>query len=77
VAVILSGANADGSSGLYAVKARGGHTIAQDPLEASSPQMPSAAIERGLVDEILTADGIAQRLRTLCQSPFEFQGTAP
>ena len=67
VAVILSGANADGAKGLKAVKVAGGHTIAQDPHDATSPQMPQAAINTGAVDEVLRADSIAQRLVTLCQ----------
>lgn len=67
VAVILSGANADGAKGLKAVKVAGGRTIAQEPQDAASPQMPQAAINTGAVDEILRTDCIAQRLVTLCQ----------
>lgn len=67
VTVILSGANADGAKGLKAVMVAGGHTIAQVPQEAASPQMPQAAINTGAVDEVLRADSIAQRLVTLCQ----------
>ena len=67
VAVILSGANADGAKGLIAVKAVGGYTIAQNPQDATSPQMPQAAIDTGAVDEVLRADSIARRLMTLCQ----------
>ncbi len=62
VAVILSGANADGAMGLLAVKAAGGHTLAQDPAGAASPLMPLAAIKVGAVDEILSPEGIALRL---------------
>lgn len=67
VAVTLSGANADGAKGLRAVKVAGGRTIAQEPQDAVSPQMPLAAINTGAVDEVLRADSIAQRLVTLCQ----------
>ena len=62
VAVILSGASADGAQGLNAVKAVGGRTIAQDPASAEIPLMPRAAIEAGAVDEVLQPAQIARRL---------------
>ncbi len=62
VAVLLSGANSDGVDGLAAVKAAGGRTIAQNPAGAESPWMPRAAIDAGVVDEILDVAAIAPRL---------------
>ena len=62
VAVLLSGANADGVDGLAAVKAAGGMTLAQNPAGAESPWMPQAAIDAGVVDEILDVAAIAPRL---------------
>lgn len=62
VAVILSGASADGAKGLRAVRAAGGRTIAQDPRTAESPFMPQAAIQTGAVDEVLSVADIARRL---------------
>lgn len=44
IAVVLTGANADGSLGVRRVKARGGRVIVQDPAEAAFPAMPLAAI---------------------------------
>ncbi len=61
-AVILSGANADGTQGLVAVKAAGGRTLAQHPASAESPAMPRSAIEAGIVDEVLRLEAIAPRL---------------
>ena len=46
IAVILTGANADGAEGLEAVQDAGGFTIVQDPAGAEKPEMPRAALER-------------------------------
>ena len=62
IAVILSGASADGTKGIWAVKEAGGLTIAQDPASAESPVMPQAAIDAGGVDEVLRLEEIGQRL---------------
>jgi two-component system, chemotaxis family, CheB/CheR fusion protein len=61
-AIILSGADADGSIGLTRVKERGGLTIAQDPSEAEFDGMPSASIATGMVDWILPAAEMPARL---------------
>jgi two-component system chemotaxis response regulator CheB len=53
VAVLLTGANHDGSRALERVKALGGHVLAEDPFHAESPTMPAAAIATGHVDRIL------------------------
>ena len=47
IGVILSGTGADGVSGLEAVKASGGVTLAQDPATAKFGSMPQAAIGGG------------------------------
>lgn len=62
IAVILSGANADGAKGMPAVKDAGGLTIAQDPASAESAVMPQTAIDTGEVDEVLRAEEIGPRL---------------
>jgi two-component system CheB/CheR fusion protein len=60
--VILSGGGADGSIGARAIAAAGGLVIAQDPTEASHPDMPENAIATGVVDFVLPAAGIAAAL---------------
>jgi two-component system CheB/CheR fusion protein len=53
VGMILSGAGADGTLGLRAIKENGGLTIVQEPSSAEQASMPRSAIETGLVDYIL------------------------
>lgn len=47
-AILLSGANEDGTAGLAAVHRAGGTTIVQDPSTAQFPRMPSAALDAGV-----------------------------
>ncbi len=65
VAIVLSGTGADGTLGLRRVKEHGGFAIAQDPAEAEYDAMPLSAIETGLVDLILAAAEMPDRLRAL------------
>lgn len=58
IAVLLTGASADGAQGLAAVKARGGRVIVQDPATAESGIMPAAGIAAAPVDYILPLDHI-------------------
>ncbi len=52
-AILLSGADRDGSMGIQQVKERGGFTLAQDPTAAAYPTMPQSAISTGFVDAIV------------------------
>ncbi|MBS0168989.1 MAG: PAS domain-containing protein [Nitrospira sp.] len=61
-AIILSGADGDGSTGIQYVKAQGGLTLAQDPGTSVRPTMPQCAIASGTVDEILRPRQMPQRL---------------
>lgn len=65
IAIILSGANADGAKGMRAVWEAGGLTIAQEPASAEYPVMPKAAIDAGVVNEVLSAENIGKRLANL------------
>ncbi|GAB3889060.1 chemotaxis protein CheB [Spirosoma agri] len=53
VGIVLSGANADGTNGLLAVKKAGGIAVAQEPAGAQSAFMPQQAIARVPVDFVL------------------------
>jgi two-component system chemotaxis response regulator CheB len=65
VAVLLTGANADGAEGMRRVHAAGGLTVAQDPATAASPAMPQAAIQAAAVDLVLAPQAIAALLAGL------------
>ena len=67
-AVILTGANSDGTRGAGRVRQRGGFVIAQDPSTAEAPAMPEAAIAAGYVDRILPLDRIGPFLVELCRN---------
>lgn len=65
LAVVLTGANDDGARGLARVKALGGTTVVQDPVEAQVSTMPEAALALHEPDHILTLQGIGQLLAGL------------
>jgi two-component system CheB/CheR fusion protein len=66
VGVILSGA--DGAVGISRIKEKGGMTIAQSPDDAEYDSMPRSAIDTGLIDIILPAAEIPQRLIALARN---------
>ncbi len=62
VAVILSGSGSDGSRGVRRVQAQGGLVLVEDPESAAFDGMPRAAIETGVVDAVMSAEGLARAL---------------
>ena len=69
IATILTGYLDDGTAGLSAVKACGGHAIVQDPDDAQVPDMPASAISYVAVDDVLPLLEIAPLLASLAQVP--------
>jgi two-component system CheB/CheR fusion protein len=67
-AVILTGAGADGSLGVRAVKEAGGIILVQDPHEAEYPSMPRNAIATGIADVVLPVRELAARLVELVRA---------
>ncbi|WP_449433036.1 CheR family methyltransferase [Pseudomonas putida] len=63
--VVLSGTGADGAVGLSRIKEQGGVTLVQTPDDALYDSMPRAAIETGMVDLVLPAAEIPQKLLEL------------
>lgn len=74
IAVVLTGANSDGSKGMQKIKELGGVTIAQNPESAESPFMPQAAIDSGAVDFILELDEITTFLQDLVEGTNDNSG---
>jgi two-component system chemotaxis response regulator CheB len=60
--VLLTGGRDDGTAGLYAIKARGGVAIVQNPEEAATPDMPRNALNMVDVDFCLSVREIADVL---------------
>lgn len=68
VGIVLTGTLDDGTSGLQAIKARGGIALVQDPKEALFTGMPVSAIENVAVDKIETIAGLAKTVTRLAGS---------
>jgi two-component system chemotaxis response regulator CheB len=62
IAVVLTGGDGDGSTGVRIIKDRGGTVIAQDRSTSKDFSMPETAIQTGEVDFILPLDEIAGKL---------------
>jgi two-component system chemotaxis response regulator CheB len=60
VAILLSGANADGTNGLVEVQKSGGRVIIQNPETAEMPYMPQNAINNLTADYILDINQIVK-----------------
>lgn len=63
--VLLTGANADGASGLQSIYAHGGYTMVQDPKSAEVSTMPLAALELIRPNFVGDVDALARHLKTL------------
>ncbi|MHC5717137.1 MAG: chemotaxis protein CheB, partial [Nostoc sp.] len=70
IAVVLSGADGDGSLGLKAIKEGGGVTFAQCEDTAKFNSMPNTAVATGNVDFVLPPQKIAEELINLSYNPF-------
>lgn len=65
VALLLSGANADGVDGLKTIKEFGGLVSAQDPETADVSYMPLQAVANVRLDKILTIENMATYINGL------------
>ncbi|HEX6974616.1 MAG TPA: chemotaxis protein CheB [Vicinamibacterales bacterium] len=67
LALLLTGASADGAAGVAYVKERGGRVVVQDPATAESAVMPAAGIAATTVDYVLPLAQIGAHLVTLVE----------
>jgi two-component system, chemotaxis family, protein-glutamate methylesterase/glutaminase len=65
IALLLSGANTDGASGICYIHKKNGFTIVQDPKSAEVKTMPEAAINRCKTDLVLNNLEIFSFMETL------------
>ncbi|MDR6967540.1 two-component system chemotaxis response regulator CheB [Flavobacterium arsenatis] len=65
VGILLSGANADGTDGLIAIKNNGGTIVVQKPETADMPFMPNNAIEHTSPDYVLDVSEILEFISRL------------
>lgn len=62
IGVILSGMGTDGTSGLRAIKKKGGGVFIQEPSSAKFDGMPKSAIEAGLADVVSTVETLPSKI---------------
>lgn len=65
VVAILTGMGTDGADGAAAVRAAGGHVIAEDPSTCIVDGMPRAVRERGLAEMVAPIGHIAEAIRRM------------
>ena len=62
VGVVMTGMGRDGAMGLAAVKSAGGITLVQDAATSTIYGMPKAAVELGVVDQIVPLGELANAI---------------
>ncbi|WP_243649153.1 chemotaxis protein CheB [Luteibacter rhizovicinus] len=66
VAVLMTGANADGAEGLAYVRRHHGYAVVQDPASAEASAMPQAGLDIAGADACVPLNAIAGTLNRLC-----------
>jgi two-component system, chemotaxis family, protein-glutamate methylesterase/glutaminase len=66
IGVLMTGMGEDGATGLGAIQAAGGFTIAQSPDTCVVESMPRSAIQRGFATRVVSLAGIASMLQAKC-----------
>lgn len=69
IGMILTGASADGSQGLRAIRARGGCALVQEPSAAECGVMPRAALAATPVNHVLGLHDLGRMLGALAGPP--------
>ncbi len=69
IGVVLTGGLDDGTAGLEAIARCGGTTVVQDPVDATTPEMPSSALRHVSVDHCVLLDAMGGLLVQLARQP--------
>lgn len=70
VCIVMSGAGAEGSLGLKAVKAAGGLTLVQTPASATVTGMPTSAVATEMVDHVADVEAMPALLLRYAEHPY-------
>ena len=65
IGAVLTGMGRDGAMGLAAIKSAGGRTLAQDKASSTVFGMPRAAVELGVVDEVVPLTRVGRAITKL------------
>jgi len=76
VGVVLTGNLDDGTSGLAAIKRRGGLALVQDPGDSLFPSMPHSAIAHVAIDRVVPIGDMWPVLQGLMNTPIEHRTLA-
>ena len=68
IAMVLSGAGADGTMGVRAIKEAGGVIMVQEPADAAFASMPQNAVATGVADFIAPIPRLAEQLAEVARS---------
>ncbi len=68
LAIVLTGMGADGALGAAGIAAAGGRVFAQDEASAVVWGMPGATVATGVVEKVLTVEGLSDALVVACRS---------
>ncbi|MEL6640943.1 MAG: chemotaxis protein CheB, partial [Pseudomonadota bacterium] len=73
IGIVLSGTGSDGSYGVQSIREYGGITIAQEPTSCKYDSMPSAAIQTGCVDLVLTPEQMGLHINQMVAQPRDLR----
>ncbi|MFW5831773.1 MAG: CheR family methyltransferase, partial [Prolixibacteraceae bacterium] len=68
IGIVLTGTGSDGALGIKEIKARGGLTIVQSPMEAEYNGMPQSAISTGIIDLVLPLEEMSSHIINYLQT---------
>ena len=77
IGIVLSGTGSHGTLGIREIKRCGGIAMVQSSESAEFDQMPSSAIETGLIDFVLSPELMPETLLKYAQQPYVNQTRPP